>query len=126
MTSRLRNYTEDEIDILLDGDRREVDRLLLHSLSTIAAVLIPHVEKEDTIFEAMGDIPTIRMRSAWIESQIVKQNTKNQMMRRVAEAGVIMCVLGFIGFVGYSLVDYVIDILRAKIIASQSSITLTK
>ena len=115
MPTRLRNYTDEEIEMLLNGDKREVDKLLLHGISAIGAVLIPHIEKEDQIFEALGDIPTIRTRSEWIEAQIERQKTSNAMMRKIAEAGLVMCVLGFIGFIGYSMMDFFVDTIRARI-----------
>ena len=119
MSNRLRAYTEEEIEFFLGGDRREVDKLLLHGISAIAAVLIPLAEREEKIFDALGDGPTIRTRGAWIEAQIEKQRTQNAMMRKIAEAGLIMCILGFIGFLGYSIMDFVVDTLKVKIATSQ-------
>ena len=66
----LKSYSEEEIDAFLDGDRRVIDRLLLHGLNNLAVVLIAHAEREEEIFAGMGSAETIKKRSDWIDSEI--------------------------------------------------------
>lgn len=112
MTFEVKIYTPEEIDIFLSGDRREVDRLLLTGLNNIAGVLIPHVAKEEGVFEALGDVDVIRTRSAWIEAQIKKQEKRNQMMQKVTESTMAWALILFIGFIAYSVWDHVMDVVK--------------
>ena len=82
----LKVYTLEEIEIFLKGDRREVDRLMIHSLNNLASVMIPHMANEADVFKALGDSEVIRTRSAWIDAQINKQEKRNRMMDKVTES----------------------------------------
>ena len=73
MSERIAIYTDEEIDIFLKGDRRNVDKLLLHGMNNIAAALVPHMEKEDSVMAVMGDATAVRERSAWIDAEIAKK-----------------------------------------------------
>lgn len=117
MPSRLRNYTDEEIDILLNGDRREVDKLLLHGISAIGAVLVPHIEKEEAIFDALGDVPTIHTRSRWIEAQITKQQRYNGLMQKIIDSSVLWVIPLVLAFVIYAVGDQIVDVIRAKLAA---------
>lgn len=55
MSDRIAIYTDEEIDIFLKGDRRNVDKLLLHGMNNIAAALVPHMAKENSLMAVMGD-----------------------------------------------------------------------
>ena len=40
-----RVLSEEEIELYINGDRREVDRLILFGLNRLASVIIPHAQK---------------------------------------------------------------------------------
>ena len=55
-----RILSEEEVELYLRGDRREIDRLILLSINRIAATLIPHAERENRITEQL-DAPLFRV-----------------------------------------------------------------
>ena len=74
----LKIYTEAEIELLLNGDRKEVDRLLILGINNIAGVLIPHTAKEEKVMEVLGSPETIRIRSEWIDAQVAVMKTRTE------------------------------------------------
>jgi hypothetical protein len=68
-------YSSEEIDLFLCGDRRNVDKLLLHGLNNIARILIPHIAYEDRIFDSLGTLEDIKIRKEWIDAEIRKKET---------------------------------------------------
>ena len=108
----LREFTKEEIDIFLAGDRREIDRLLLYGLNNIAHILIPHMEAEVAISEVLGTPKEVAARVAWIDAQISKQKVKNKMMAKVAESTVGWALVAFLGFLAYATWDYVVDLVK--------------
>ena len=111
-----KTYTPEEIELLLKGSDREIDRLILHSLNSITQVLIPHV----AILSEMGTAETIRLRSDWIDAQITKQEKRSKMMDRVIESALIWalplaCLLLFVWF-GDALLDAARHVLTKKLI----------
>ena len=109
----LKIYSTEEIEIFLSGERREVDRLLLHGLNNLAIVMIPHVNREDALYESMGSHEKIRQRAAWIDAQIDAQLKRNGMMGRIAEASLIAVFLLFIGYIGVALWDHTVALIQA-------------
>lgn len=112
MPHTLRVYTTEEVDLLLNGDRREVDRLLIHGINNVAAVLIPHIQAEERVFEALGDVETVRLRSAWTEAQIKKQEKRNAMMQKVSESAMAWAFIAFLGFLAVVTWEGVVDTIR--------------
>lgn len=109
---KLKVYSPEEIDMFLNGTEREVDRLLLHSVNNIAAAVAPHILREDNLFKAMGDIEAIRTRSAWIDTQIRKQEKWNRMMDRVIESTTVWALpmFGLILFIWFG--DHILEAAR--------------
>lgn len=107
----LKTFSDDEISMLLSGDRREVDKLLLHSLNNLSSSLIPLVE----VISELGNVESVRKRREWVEAQIESQRIKNDMMRKVSESALIWAVIGFIGFLVVSTYNYSIEVIRAKL-----------
>jgi hypothetical protein len=107
----LKMFSDDEINMLLAGDRREVDKLLLHGINNLSASLIPMVE----IITELGTPDAVRKRREWVESQIENQRVKNDMMRKVSESAVIWAVIGFIGFLAVSAYNYGIEVIKTKV-----------
>ena len=111
----LKTYSDEEINILLDGDRREVDKLILHSLNSISTTLVPHIREENEVFKALGPPSEIRVRTDWIEMQIDKQKARNDMMRKVATAALVWVVPLFLAFLAFAMWDAVIEAVRAAV-----------
>jgi hypothetical protein len=111
---RLKSYTEEEIDAFLDGDRRVIDRLLLHGLNNLAVVLIAHAAREEEIFTGMGSAETIKKRSDWIDSQIEKTRVRNDMMGKVATSTTAWALVAFFGFIAMAIWEYVITLIKSK------------
>lgn len=116
---QLRIYTPDEVDIFLSGDRREVDRLLLHGINSLSIVMIRHTEKEEEIFSGMGDVETIRARRKWVDAQMSKQEKFNAMMDKVATSAVSWALIAFLGFLAYAVWDYTVEHARMAIAAGK-------
>ena len=49
-------YTDEEIDIILDADRRQVDKFMLHCMNEIKATLIDHTERENIVLAAVETV----------------------------------------------------------------------
>ena len=112
MDNTLKVYTPEEIEMFLSGDRREVDRLLIHGINNIATVLIPHMAKEEEIFHVLGDSDVIRSRSIWIDAQILKQEKRNKMMDKVTESTVIWALPVFALMIFLWFGDTILDAVR--------------
>ena len=109
MNDRLTIYTDEEIDMILHGDRREIDRMLLKGISNIGRILLPYISKQNEIFGASGGAESITERRLWVESQIAKSNARTEMMQKVATSSVTWALILFIGFLlasaGHSIID---------------------
>ena len=106
---QLHVYTPEEIEIFLAGDRREVDRLLLHGVNNLTAVFLPHAERQYQMFSNMGDPNSVRQRAAWIDAQIRKADKRSHMMDKVSESSVTWVLIAFIGFVVFVVGDAMIQ-----------------
>lgn len=109
---RLTVYSEEAIDAFLRGDRRDIDKLLLHGLNNLGIALIEHAEREEKVFAAMGDVEVIRKRSDWIDSQIEKARMLNEktlkrieMMEKVKSSTAIWAVIAFLGYLSHISVE---------------------
>ena len=111
-TVALKVYSAEEIEMFLKGDRREVDRLMIHSLNNLASVMIPHMAQEDDVFKALGDPDVIRSRSAWIEAQIKKQEKRNRMMDKVTESTLLWALPLFVLILFVWFGDSILDAAR--------------
>jgi hypothetical protein len=111
---RLKTYTEEEIEAFLDGDRRIVNRLLLHGLNNLAIVLIHHAEREEEIFAGMGDTDKIKKRSEWIDAQITKTNARSDMMNKVATSATAWALIAFLGYIVHAIWEYSVTLIKTK------------
>ena len=113
-----RILADDEIELYLNGDRREVDRLMLYSLNRLAAALLPHIMSEND-FKArlgqLGGIEGITARAAYVDSLIKKNAAKAMMMEKVSQGTVLWVVLAFLGFVALSVWDSLIHAIKLKL-----------
>ncbi len=101
-----RILSEEEVELYLRGDRREIDRLILLSINRIAATLIPHAERENRIseqLEALGGMDGIAERARFVDALIEKQKARTQMLWKVAQSGVAWALPVFIGFLAMAV-----------------------
>lgn len=111
----LKVYSPEEIEIFMSGDRREVDRLLLHGMNNLAIVLMSHARQEEEIFKGMGTAADVKLRMAWVDAQIEKQKLSNGMMRKVMESSVTWAVILFLGFTLKSIGEYIYSMIKVKL-----------
>jgi len=114
-------YTDEEIEIILDGDRRKVDRFMLNCMNEIKATLIHHTEKENVVLEAVetvGGIKGIKERADYVDALIKKANVRSAMMQKVSESTVTWALIAFLGFLcmatWHEIVTYVKSFLVVK------------
>lgn len=101
-----RVLSDEEIELYMQGERREVDRLILLSLNRLAAALIPHTGREDAIYaqlEAIGGMEGIAARARFVDALIERQKARNQAMWKIAQSGVTWALPLLIGFVAVAL-----------------------
>ncbi len=121
VTSKLTLYSEEAIETFLKGDRRDIDRLLLHGLNNLGIVLMEHAEREESLFASMGDAEVIKRRSAWIDSQIdlasvrvKKVEKRTEMMEKVASSTTIWAVIAFLGYLAKLSADALVAWWRTR------------
>ena len=114
-------YTDEEIEIILDADRRQVDKFMLHCMNEIKATLVDHTERENialSAVESVGGIDSIRSRAAYVDALIEKTTARAQMMKKVSESTVTWALIAFLGFLcvatWHEIVDYVEAALAVK------------
>lgn len=101
-----RILSEEEIELYLRGDRREIDRLILLSINRIAAMLIPHAERENKIAEqlaAIGGMDGIAERARFVDALIERQKARNQALWKVAQSGIAWALPVLIGFIAMAV-----------------------
>lgn len=89
-----RIYTEEEIDLFLKGDRREIDKLLLISLNSMVRTFLtfrntefrPHAEEEIVMKDALGAPEDVLRRRIWLDQQIQKEMDRARLRRKIIEA----------------------------------------
>lgn len=94
-------YTDEEIEIILDADRRQVDRFMLHCMNEIKATLIDHTERENIVLAAVdtvGGLSGIKTRAEYVDALIQKTSARAAMMRKVSESTVTWALIAFLGF----------------------------
>ena len=110
-----RVLSDEEIEMYLKGDRRDIDRLILYSLNRLAAVLVPHAEKEEEWLEKLnelGGFAKIRERAEVVDSLIEKNNARAMMMNKVSQSTLTWAVIAFAGFLLATLWNDLIFALR--------------
>jgi len=112
-------YTDEEIEIILDGDRRKVDRFMLNCMNEIKRTLIDHTEKENIVLaavETVGGIKGIKDRAEYVDALIKKANARTDMMNKVSQSTVTWALIAFIGFLGISTWHEIVNYVKAALI----------
>lgn len=124
-----RILTDEEIDAMLDGDRRKVDRVQLTLVNDLAKAFVEfryedfpmHAREEEKVLEALGKDPEkIRERREFVETLIERQRTRNAMMRKVSEGAALWAVILFLTFLGILFKDAIVHWLQDVTAARQS------
>ena len=117
-----RILSEEEIDVFLKGDPKDVNRIILYSLNRLAAVLIPHAEQEEEWcdkFDTLGGFHSIKKRADYVDSLIKRNDTRTAMMQKVSESAVGWALIAFLGFlamaVWHDIVAAIKMALKAKV-----------
>lgn len=95
-------YSDEEIEMFLKGDRRDIDKLLLYTMNRIAAVLIPHAEREDqfmAVIKDVGGLEAVKERADYIDSLIRKNNKRSAAFAKIAESTITWALIAATGFV---------------------------
>lgn len=113
-----RVLSDEEIELYLKGDRREVDRLMLFSLNRLAAALIPHITSEEEFqdrLKQLGGIEGITARATYVDSLIKKNTAKAVMMEKVSQSTVVWAFLAFCGFLAISVWESIVHAVKLKL-----------
>ena len=115
-------YTDEEIDIILDADRRQVDKFMLHCMNEIKATLIDHTERENIVLsavESVGGIDGIRSRAEYVDALIEKTTARAQMMKKVSESTVTWALIAFLGFLCVATWHEIVSYVKAALAVKQ-------
>lgn len=117
--------SEEEIELYLKGDRREVDRLILYSLNRLAAAnevqtlqCAQHkaqAEEWDETIMGLGGTKAISDRARFVDAMILRQEKRRAMMERVIQAAWFWVIPAFLAFVAASMWDSIISAIKARL-----------
>jgi len=113
-----RVLSEEEIEMYLKGDRREVDRLMLFSLNRLAAALIPHAEQEERMlseFTSLGGMTAIHARCEFIDELIARSKGRRDMMDKVSQSTLTWALIAFFGFLAVSTWDSIVHAIKLRL-----------
>lgn len=113
-----RVLSDEEIEMYLKGERREVDRLLLHSLNRLAGALIPHIKSEGDFMDKvkeLGGVQAITARAEFVDSLIKKNAIRSAMMEKVSQSTVTWAFIAFCGFLALSVWHELIAAIKLKL-----------
>lgn len=87
-------YSEDAIEILLDGSRRQIDGLLLRGLNDLNKTFLsfrdeefrPHIEEENIMKLALGLPEEVERRRKWLDLQIKKEEACANIRYKIMES----------------------------------------
>ena len=86
--------------MFLQGDRRQVDRLILTGMNSMVKTFLdfrdnefrPHVAEENEMKEALGDSKDVERRRIWLDLQIKKEMDRSRLMDKALEASVLKVI----------------------------------
>jgi len=114
--------SDEEIDLYLKGDRRDVDRLLLSNSNRLTALVLTHMRsedernsREDTLWESLGGAEGVKTRAAFVNTLIERQKDRNDMMKKVSQSTVVWALLAFAAFLATAAWEDAVRLLRTKL-----------
>ena len=115
-------FSDEEIEMFLAGDRRQIDRHMLYCLNRIATVLIKHTEKEDAFHYSLAEIggeDAIKKRADYVDSLIKKNNRWAEALEKISQSTITWALIAFLGFlaivVWHDIVEAIKMALKAKV-----------
>ena len=115
-------YTEEEIEFILDGDRRKVDKFMLNCMNEIKQTLVEHTAREDSIYSALdtvGGISAITTRAQYVDSLIKKANVRAAMMEKVSQSTVTWALLAFLGFLAAATWHEIVTYVKSALVVTK-------
>lgn len=87
-------YSDEAIDMFLQGDRRQVDRLILTGMNSMVKTFLdfrdhefrPHAAEENEMKDALGSPKEVEQRRLWLDLQIRKEMDRSAMRDKILEA----------------------------------------
>lgn len=113
-----RVLSDEEIELYLKGDRREVDRLMLFSLNRLAAALLPHITDENDFkakLQLLGGLEGITARAAYVDSLIKKNTARAAAFEKLSQGTALWVLLAFLGFLALSVWDSLIHAIKLRL-----------
>jgi len=114
--------TEEEIELYLKGDRREIDRLILYSINRLTAVIIPHAKREDErdaqsdlLLKDLGGVDTMVLRAEFVDNLIKRQDVRNRMMEKVSQSTLTWALIAFFGFLATAVWTDIVRVVKTKL-----------
>ena len=114
--------TEEEIELYLKGDRREIDRLILYSINRLTAVIIPHAKREDdrdaesdALLKRLGGTEAMHCRAVFVDQLIERQTVRNAMMQKVSQSTIIWAFVAFCGFLATAVWGDIVRAIKVKL-----------
>ena len=115
-------FSDEEIEMFLTGDRRQIDRHILYSLNRLAVVLIPHCRREEAVdakLEDLGGFEAIIARAEYVDSLIKKNNRWADAFEKISQSTITWALIAFLGFlamaVWHDIVAAIKMALKAKV-----------
>lgn len=117
-----RILSDEEVEMYLKGDRREVDRLILYSLNRLAACIVPHAAQEekrdaeyDRVMRNLGGLEMMLKRAEYVDTLIAQKNAKTQMMRKVSQSAMTWALIAYLGFLATTTWEAVVRAIKFKL-----------
>lgn len=114
--------SDEEIDLYLQGDRRNIDKLLLTNSNRLTSLVLTHMRKEDernakedATWKAIGGEAAIKLRADYVDSLIKTQTDRSDMMRKVAQSTVTWALPLFLTFLLAALWDSIVKHIKLKL-----------
>ena len=111
-------FSDEEIEMFLAGDRRQIDRHMLYCLNRIAEVLIKHTEKEDAFQDSLAEIggeDAIKARAEYVDSLIKKNNRWAEAFEKISQSTITWALIAFLGFLAMAVWHDVVAAIRTAL-----------
>ena len=111
-------FSDEEIEMFLAGDRRQIDRHMLYCLNRIAAVLIKHTEKEDAFHDSLAEIggkDAIKARAEYVDSLIKKNNRWAEAFDKISQSAITWALIIFLAFLATAVWNDFITAIRSAL-----------
>lgn len=111
-------FSEEEIEMFLAGDRRQIDRHLLYCLNRIAVVLIDHTKRENAFHDsiaAIGGEEAIKARAEYVDSLIKRNDRWSVAFDKISQSAVTWALIAFLGFLATAVWHDIIAVIKSAL-----------